>query len=507
MRKLALAVTALASLAGADRQLAQAAIPATPVMTVYRFNGPFEVPYFNASDLSRAGTLVQGTSLIPCLAMRAGAPLTDDSGAPYVGFEIVVDPRQATPAATEIFKRAVAERQALSVERHQCPAEVQHVIGIGELYALEKAPAFTPPRPDAAPRESDANAGTSELDRIVRAFHSSSECEGVNVRLAARRSALQRAWEDFMRTHAELGAPTTLARARDLDYVMRTALYEGHLGRGCTAYGACERNIVALSIRNRAIGRCQSQQGCGFVGDFQGVSSTVSQYNIWDEYLTQISGLTSCFLRPDLSEHAHHARLQAMYAQTAPAVERILFGTESELQAIFPDQALVDLMSVRNYYHAPAMGKCFPNYAQVEYISGAVARRGEDFALIASTRIQVGEKTADGYAFKEFRYTEEADRDLVRIEDNYPGFLIDARKVSLIPSTLCAPYGIPEGCPLETAAERYRKTPRWLREGKPLGITCRLLDRGASCGDEEALKTVEVGGVCDREMRPVAGVK
>jgi len=33
---------------------------------------------------------------------------------------------------------------------------------------------------------------------------------------------------------------------------MRTAIYEGHLDRGCNAYGACERNIIALSIRNRA---------------------------------------------------------------------------------------------------------------------------------------------------------------------------------------------------------------------------------------------------------------
>ncbi len=56
---------------------------------------------------------------------------------------------------------------------------------------------------------------------------------------------------------------------------MRTALYEGHIGRGCTAYGACERNIVALSIRNRALRPVPSRQGCRFPGDFQGVSSTV----------------------------------------------------------------------------------------------------------------------------------------------------------------------------------------------------------------------------------------
>jgi hypothetical protein len=480
----------------------QAAIPATPVMTVYAFNGPLEVPYFNASDLSRAGTLAQGTSLIPCLVIRDGDPLADKNGAPYVGFEIVVDPHTASRSSTDDFKRAVAARKALKVKNHHCPSSVRHVIGIGALYALEKAPAFDPPRTGGGRIES----GLSELDRIVRAFHASSDCEGVNARLTGRRSALKRAWDDFIRDHAQLGSPATLARARHLDYVMRTTLYEGHLGRGCNAYGACERNIIALSIRNRAVGQCQSKQGCGFPGDFQGASSSVSQYNIWDEYLTQISGLTSCFLRPDLTGNDHYAKLQAMYAQSLPDIERILFGEESDLRQVFPDNSLADLTSMRHYYHAPAMGKCFPNHERVEYMTGAVARKGDDFVLIANTRIQVGAKSGDGYAFKEFRFTEEPDRDVVRIEDNYPGFLVDARQISLRPTGDCPAYGIPGGCHSGVAG-RYRKTPSWLNEGKPVGITCRLSDRGETCRGDGAIKTVEVGGVCDHEMRPVAGVR
>lgn len=486
-----------------------AAIPATPVMTVYKFNGPMEVPYYDADRFAgagtaagRAGTLVQGTSLIPCLVLRNGEPLTDKDGTPYVGFEVVVDPRSATLASTEVFKRAVAEREKLRVRNHHCPAGVRNVISVRELYALEKAPFFDPPRPGG---RSATAGGTSELDRLVRAFHDSSECASVNARLTRRRQSLERAWDDFSAKRSDLGSPTTFARARHLDYAMRTALYEGHLGRGCNAYGACERNIVVLSIRNRAVGQCQRVQGCSFSGDFKGVSSAPSQYNIWDEYLTQISGLTACYLRPDLAGHERYAKLQAMYAQTVPDAERILYGDDSDLRAVFPGNSLADITSMRHYYHAPAMGQCFPEHDRVEYMTGAVARQGDDFALIANTRIEVGAKSGSGYAFEEFLVTQEPDRDVIRIEDNYPGFLVDARKVSLKRPDSCPAYGIPGGC-RSAGTGRYRKVPNWLAQGTPVELNCRIADRGESCTGSGSMRSVSVGGVCDKEMRPVARV-
>ena len=141
---------------------------------------------------------------------------------------------------------------------------------------------------------------------------------------------------------------------------MRTAIYEGHVGRGCNAYGACERNIIALSIRNRAVGQCQRGRGCGFPGDFQGASSSVSQYNIWDEYLTQISGLTSCFLRPDLAEQDYYRKIQAMYAQSVGDVERILYGNEGDLREIFPGHSAVDPHRDASLLPCPGHGKVLP---------------------------------------------------------------------------------------------------------------------------------------------------
>jgi hypothetical protein len=493
---------------------ALAAIPATPVMTLYQFNGNLEVPYYSADTFARrgassaAGRLTQGTSVIPCLVIRDGRPLTDGSGTPYVGFEVVVDPRKADRSDTDRFKRTVAERKGLRVPNHHCGSGVKHVINVRNLYALEKAPFFDPPR---SGRKAGQSSGGSELDGIVRAFHESGQCERASRRLVGRRGALARAWDDFMAEHKGRWPKETLARAKHLDYTMRTALYEGHLDRGCSAYGACERNTIALSIRNRARGQCLSRQGCRFPGDFQGVSSSVSQYNIWDEFLTQISGLTACFLRADLGSGgnpksgAYYDKLQAMYTQNVGEVERILYGSDAQLTDIFPGSSLADLLGLRHYYHAPAMGKCFPGYNRVEYMSGAVARKGGDFALIANTRIQVDDKVGDGYRFREFLFTEEADGDRVQIEDSYPGFVVDARKVSLRSPSGCVPWGIPRGCPSRDVG-RYRKVPPWLKAGKPLELTCRIQDRGAACDSRPSTRTASVGGRCDKEMRPVTGV-
>jgi len=486
-------------------QATQAAIPATPVMTIYKFNGPFTVPIYSADGSgTQTGTLTQGTSVIPCLVIRDGKPLTDGKGTPMVGIEVVVDPRRATRADTQRFKQVVAERAGMQVQNHHCPPGVKNVIDVRQLYALKKAPFFDPPR--AAQTGAGAGAGATDLDRIVRAFHASPQCEAANRALTGRRAALAAAWDAFIRANGSLGADTELARAKHLDYVMRTALFEGHLKRGCNAYGTCERNVIALSIRNRAVGQCQRGKGCGFPGDFQGASSSVSQYNIWDEYLTQISGLTSCFLRPDLANDGDYAKLQAMYTQNVGDIERILYGSAADLAEIFPGTPAADLTELRHYYHAPAMGKCFPKAQRVEYISGAVATQGSDYALLADTRIQVGAQAGGGYAFKQFLFEEKPEGDTIQIIDRYPGFIIDGRKVSLRDPSSCPPYGVPAGCAFKQVG-RYRKTPSWINDGRPVEITCRVKDRGESCQGSGTPAKARLGGTCDVEMRPVAGVR
>jgi hypothetical protein len=187
-------------------------------------------------------------------------------------------------------------------------------------------------------------------------------------------------------------------------------------------------------------------------------------------------------------------------------VQRILFGDDQDLLEIFPGNSLTDLKSLRHYYHAPAMGKCFPNHDRVEYISGAVARRGNDFALLANTRIRVDEKVDDGYRFRSFLVEAKDDRDTVAIVDRYPGFVVDERKIDLKRTAACPPYGIPRGCQFAEVG-RYRTTPPWLNAGQPLELTCQIKDRGANCQEPGTLVTARVGGACDTQMRPVAGVR
>jgi hypothetical protein len=195
-----------------------------------------------------------------------------------------------------------------------------------------------------------------------------------------------------------------------------------------------------------------------------------------------------------------------MYAQNVGDVERILYGSDEELRGVFPGNSLRDLSGLRHYYHAPAMGKCFPDHRRVEYMSGAVASKGGDHALIANTRIEVGDKVPGGYRFKEFLFTEEQEEDVIDIEDNYSGFVVDPRKVSLKGSSGCLPYGVPSGCRFKRVG-RYRKAPFWVDAGKPLALQCRIRDQGESCRSSGSAREVTVGGPCDTQMRPVAHVR
>lgn len=496
--------------------VAWADIPATPVMTLYQFNGDMEIPYYALNSFGArgpgapAGTLVQGTSVIPCVAVQNGQPVTDQNGVPYVGFQVVVDPRNASREDAARFTRTLAARNRLMVTTNQCDAGVRYVLDIRNLYRMNKPPIFDPPR-QAAAKHYAAPGSQGELDQVVRSFHNSAACGAVTRSLLDRRSSLRQAWNRFIREEQGRWPLPVLQRAEQLDYVMRTALFEGHLDRGCSAYGACERNIVALSIRNRGQEDCSRKWGCSAPGDFVGVASKVSQYNIWDGYLTQVSGLTLCYLRNDLTgpANAYYEKLQSMYSQNVGAVQRILFGNDRELQEIFPGNSLAALRALRHYYHAPAMGKCFPQYDRVDYISGAIARRGDALALITQTRIQVGPRQQEGYFFKSFDVRFEPVGDVVRIVDRYPGFVIDGRRVSLQGrvSSSCRPYGVPAGCRFDNIT-RYRRTPSWVNAGQPVGVVCRVHDRGASCRHpSQGQKTVRVGSACDTEMRPFSGIK
>ena len=75
---------------------------------------------------------------------------------------------------------------------------------------------------------------------------------------------------------------------------------------------------------------------------------------------------------------------------------------------------------------------------------------------------------------------DEADRDVLKVADLHPGFLVDARKVSLKPSSSCRPWGTPPGCRAGEVG-RYRKVPSWLSTGRAVELTCSVRARGEAC--------------------------
>lgn len=194
-----------------------------------------------------------------------------------------------------------------------------------------------------------------------------------------------------------------------------------------------------------------------------------------------------------------------MYAQSVEDVARILFADDETVRGLFPGIPLSAVRTLRHYYHPPAMGACFPDQPAIEFISGAVARRGQDFVLVANERVYLDAAVAGGYRFRTVRVRAEPERDVLALEDRYPGFLLDARKVTGARPAGCRPYGLPPACS-SSPAGRYRRVPAWLSAGTPLALSCQIADRGPACTAEPVRRSVAVGGACDREMQPVAGV-
>lgn len=491
---------------------ANAEVPAAPVLTLYQFNGPLEIAYYNIDAFrkngasSPAGYLTQGSSVIPCVVVKDNQPLTRKDSVPFVGFQIVFDAAKAPPDAANILRKAFQERQSMTVPNHHCDGSVAHVIDLRKLYPLQEAPFIDLPATKATNKK--ASSEHSKLDQIVRAFHNSSSCREAGRSLIKRRAALEKSWEQFIRDNTGRFPVDDLEKARHLDYTLRTAIFEGHLDRGCNAYGGCERNIIALTIRNRAKEHCSKRQGCMEPGDYKGVATKVSQYNIWDEYLTQVTGLTSCFLRDDLENAVYndYIRLQRMYGQNVADIESILFGGDADLQRIFPGASLKDLKMLRHYYHAPAMGKCFPRHANVKYVAGAIAAKNNDYIVIANRRISIDRQTGSGYFFRDFIVRPTDEKDEVQIADNYPGFVVDGRRLNGQRLSRCVPYGIPGACP-DGEVGRYRRMPPWHRSGKSIELSCRINDRGENCQNDASLKSVTVGSCCDTQMRIITGVQ
>ena len=370
---------------------AAAEIPATPVMSLYQFNGAREVPYYAVDDFRAqwpgrpAGTLAQGTSLIPCLVIRDGEPLTDAKGTPYVGFELVVDARKATGQRTRMPSSAPSPGArgswyAIITAARRCSTSST----CASSMPWRRRHSST--RPEAGGRQ---EAGKGGLDAIVRAFHNSSQCADANRSLLGRR-----------------GGPGVGLGGFSSDQSRRLVRGDWPGPRGSTTRCAPPCSRVTWSAAATPMGPasatslpCPSaiapgraapaRQGCRRNGDFQGVSSNVSQYNIWDEYLTGISGLTSCYpaRRPGrralLRQAPGHVRPEPAGRGGHPVRQR-----RGPARGSSPGRRSRTSRICATTTMPRPWASAFPTTTGSSSSPGPWPRKGGDFALIANTRIQ-----------------------------------------------------------------------------------------------------------------------
>lgn len=145
------------------------------------------------------------------------------------------------------------------------------------------------------------------LEAALKQFHSSiCMVEGVG------RAALLQKWKKFVDSKQGARAKQIALNAQHVDMVARTimgeAQNEDHLfdpGELQTLKKnvfhpkavSCQRDIIALSIRNRALTKKFKSYGHQYFGDFTGAASTGHQYNAWFANLVPHSNyrITSCF--------------------------------------------------------------------------------------------------------------------------------------------------------------------------------------------------------------------
>ncbi|MCO5143434.1 MAG: hypothetical protein M9962_10135 [Oligoflexia bacterium] len=186
------------------------------------------------------------------------------------------------------------------------------------------------------------------LDQALRQFHSTMcTVEGVS------KDALLKKWQKFIESKESADAKQIAKNAQHVDIVARTimgeAQTESHLYDPNSIQilknkifhpmaVSCQRDIIALSIRNRAMTNQFSAYGHRYLGDFTGAASTGSQYNAWFDNLVPHASyrITSCFysanekyLKSRFSRDKSYKTYQQRYQSLIKRLP-LIFGIEKQ---------------------------------------------------------------------------------------------------------------------------------------------------------------------------------
>ena len=389
-------------------------------------------------------------------------------------------------------------------------------------------------------------------EKYVREFHNS-KCESLRIKnpedsnMELEINALFKEWDQFavQKRSARPAHARALVLAKELDIVARTITFEGHplsmleREKDETATPAkcktpedcpissCEQRVVALTIRNRANHpQCKSQFGCRAVGDYFGVATKPSQFNIWMPSMTH-RFIATCFLKDgietappgnaDFEAYRNRAR-QFRFALDASG--RVLYGADWGIRNA---RTGTPLTSLTHYFHPRGMPGCDPDTYDRRYTASTryVRTQGakSDYALLLGKTVLMpagtlpretkaiiaSALTSEEKAAAKKRGEKNISYEFIPFHPNGDSreWILETSGLSKITSSnvclrggLGALVGNPNLCP--NADAQFYTAPRWGFQGsvEQMELTCAF----------ESNRIVKLGGQCDSRMQPIGKV-
>ena len=213
------------------------------------------------------------------------------------------------------------------------------------------------------------------IEDVLKEFH---ETYCMNGGAAYTEVALKAKWDSYIKNGMLSPRGKQIAEnAKALDFVSRTVLYEtqrqSQLGERAHPKGAaCQWDLIALSIRNRAFSNKVKRYGGSFRGDLVGVA-TDSQYNVWmKSKVKKNKNLLGCYL---------HSKYKKKKGGSAEVRANLYIGITEQIKetigVVKDDQKVVDndishrfaitnftrvpapeIRDMTHYYHPGGMGRC-----------------------------------------------------------------------------------------------------------------------------------------------------
>ena len=311
-------------------------------------------------------------------------------------------------------------------------------------------PPYPPTRKDYRPIDIGdlSDDPQTDIPFIIKSFHKGL-CSIYQENKTNKRRALLDGWhrliDDLPSSHQELGN-----MAMHVDLTARTILYEAHpsgrLSHRHKNQGRCEWDIIALSIRNRAL-TCKPHFKCDYPGDYTGVATAPTQYLIWKPYNVRKTDINSCFLsedtdfpelqssmKPKTTLYDLRKRDFKKLLQRVPKVLGFYKSLEERVDGSYltnlfqvtrinekppmsdkPNEQLKHLKTYHHYFHPGGLNNCpVDKYPYTQYLKAAYISMDQgsftDFGLLIDERIF--KKEIDNHGNWKFSIKQTSDREV-----------------------------------------------------------------------------------------------